>query len=88
MATKTCPINRVEFQAKAVPVKVTLEYTGVDGLVYTKSVYINPRTFSTSSMGWGVDPMAAKVTMTLDGRDVPCQLGLNLTVIGSKELPA
>ena len=88
MATKTCPITRAEFVAKATPVTVTLEYTGSNGVVYTKKAYINPREFSTKSVGWGVDPMAAKVTMTIDGRDVPCQLGLNLTVIGSKDLPA
>jgi len=40
--------------------------------------------FSTGSLGWNIN---AKTTIDVDGTSVPVQIGLNLTIIGSKELP-
>jgi hypothetical protein len=40
--------------------------------------------FSTGSFGWNVN---AKTVIEVGGRRLPVQVGLNLTVIGSKEAP-
>ncbi len=43
-----------------------------------------PREFSTGSFGWYVN---AKAPITVDGKTLQVQVGMNLTVVGSKELP-
>jgi hypothetical protein len=43
-----------------------------------------PREFSTGSLGWNI---LNKTTVQINGVDVPVQIGLNLTLVGSKELP-
>ena len=40
--------------------------------------------FSTGSLGWYLN---GKTTIEIDGTPVPVQIGLNLTIVGSKELP-
>lgn len=76
MPPKTvCPISRADFLAKAQPVKVEL-----DGF----PMHATPREFSTGSFGWYVN---GKATIQVDGKPINVQVGLNLTVIGSKELP-
>jgi hypothetical protein len=80
MAKTTCAISRAEFKGRAKPIKLTMEY---DGKTYVQ--YVSAKEFSTGSMGWNLND---KATFTLEGRDVSCQIGLNVTVIGSKELPA
>jgi hypothetical protein len=40
--------------------------------------------FSTGSLGWYLN---GKTSIKVDGVDVPVQIGLNLTIVGSKELP-
>jgi hypothetical protein len=76
MAAKTqCPISREDFLAKAQPVKVEL-----NGFPMTAE----PREFSTGSFGWNVN---GKATITVDGKPVSVQVGMNLTVIGSKDMP-
>jgi hypothetical protein len=42
----------------------------------------DPKTFSTGSFGWY---MNGKTTITVDGKPLPVQVGLNLTVVGSKD---
>ena len=42
-----------------------------------------PREFSTGSFGWYVN---AKAPVTIDGKTVQVQVGMNLTVVGSKDL--
>lgn len=80
---KACEITRAEFATKAAPVRIT--FTMPNG--HTRDLLLDAKEFSTGSMGWGVDPMDAKITVCVDGRDVKCQLSLSLTAIGSKELP-
>jgi hypothetical protein len=76
MAAKTtCPISRKEFAEKAKPVEVV-----IDG---TKMVAAN-REFSTGSMGWNI---SNKMTIMVGDKPVTVQVGLNLTIVGSKELP-
>ena len=76
MAKKTtCPITRGDFRAKAKPVTVTI---GDQKLV------ADVKEFSTGSLGWYLN---GKTTIEIDGVPVSVQIGLNLTIVGSKELP-
>jgi hypothetical protein len=76
MAKKTtCPITRAQFRAKAKPVNVTIAGVSHDAEV---------KEFSTGSLGWYVN---GKTIVEIDGVRVPVQIGLNLTIVGSKELP-
>ncbi len=76
MAKKTsCPITRTEFAQSAKPVAVQIgdkSYTAV------------PKEFSTGSLGWNIND---KITIDIGGKPVTVQIGMNLTVVGSKELP-
>lgn len=74
MASK-CPIDREKFRAGAQPVKVE-----INGVPFTADV----KEFSTGSFGWNLN---TKVSLTVGGMPVNVQVGLNLTVVGSKELP-
>ena len=40
--------------------------------------------FSTGSLGWNIND---KLQIEVDGKPVTVQVGLNLTIIGSKDLP-
>jgi hypothetical protein len=71
----TCPITRAEFHVKAKPVTVTIA-----GHEHTAEV----KEFSTGSLGWYLN---GKTVVEIDGVRVPVQIGLNLTIVGSKELP-
>jgi len=76
MAKKTaCPISRAEFAKDAKPIEVQIgdkKYTAV------------PKEFSTGSLGWNIND---KITLDIGGKLVTVQIGMNLTVVGSKELP-
>ena len=76
MAKKThCPITRADFRTRAKPVTVTI--AGVPLVAEVKE-------FSTGSLGWYLN---GKTTVDVDGTPVSVQIGLNLTIVGSKELP-
>jgi len=70
-----CPVTRAQFTAKAGNVEVVI--AGV-------KFFMAPKEFSTGSLGWN---LSDKVTVLVDGVPVKFQVGLNLTAIGSKELP-
>ncbi len=76
MAKKTsCPISRQQFREKAKPMTITIngkEYQAI------------PKEFSTGSLGWNVNE---KLMVEIDGVPVSVQIGMNLTLVGSKELP-
>jgi hypothetical protein len=75
MANKTtCPISRADFLANAQPLKIDL-----NGFPMTAE----PREFSTGSFGWYVN---GKATQVVDGKTLSVQVGMNLIVVGSKEL--
>jgi hypothetical protein len=77
MAKKTtCPITREQFRTKAKPVKII-----VNDL---PPVEAEVKEFSTGSLGWYLN---TKIALEVDGVRVPVQVGLNLTIVGSKELP-
>jgi hypothetical protein len=76
MAKKTtCPVSRSQFRTKAKP--VTVNIAGVPLMAEVKE-------FSTGSLGWYLN---GKTTIEVDGTPVSVQIGLNLTIVGSKELP-
>ena len=75
MAKSVCPITREEFRAKARPVTVTIGNAQLPADV---------KEFSTGSLGWYLN---TKTTIEVDGKPVIVQIGLNLTIVGSKELP-
>jgi hypothetical protein len=70
----TCPISRADFLAKAEPLKID-----VGGF----PMVAEPREFSTGSFGWYVN---GKASLTVDGKALSVQVGMNLIVVGSKEL--
>jgi len=75
MAKTTCPISRSEFRehAKSVPVKIN-----------EVPLMAEVKEFSTGSLGWYLN---GKMTIDVGGKMVSVQIGLNMTIVGSKELP-
>ena len=75
MAKSPCPLSQAQFMAKAEPLKVSIH--GQEMLAEVKS-------FSTGSFGWYLN---GKTTVMVDGKAVSVQIGMNLTIVGSKEAP-
>jgi hypothetical protein len=75
MAKTSCPVTRGEFLAKARPVEVLINGTPLQAVV---------KEFSTGSLGWYLN---GKTLIDVGGTKVAVQIGMNLTVVGSKELP-
>src|ERR1041384_4361945 len=76
MAVKTtCPISRKQFVEGAKPVEVNIN--GVPLIAEVKE-------FSTGSLGWYLN---GKTTIRVGETAVSVQIGMNLTIVGSKELP-
>lgn len=76
MAKKTsCPISRSDFRTKAKPVSVVVNNVPLQAEV---------KEFSTGSLGWYLN---GKMTIDVGGTPVSVQIGMNLTIVGSKELP-
>lgn len=76
MAKKTaCSITRADFNAHAQPLEVTI--AGIPMVADVKE-------FSTGSLGWNTN---TKVTLRVGEKPVNVQVGLNITIVGSKELP-
>ena len=71
----TCPITRDQFRGKARPMTVRFG---------DHSMVAVPKEFSTKSLGWNINE---KLTIEVDGVAVTVQVGMNLTIVGSKELP-
>ena len=75
MAKTTCPITREEFRQNAKTVKV---------VVNDVPLLADVKEFSTGSLGWYLN---GKTTIEINGKAVSVQLGMNMTIVGSKELP-
>ena len=74
MPPKTsCPVSATQFMEKAEPLKITIN--GQDMLAEVKS-------FSTGSFGWYLN---GKTVISIDGKALSVQIGMNMTVVGSKE---
>lgn len=68
-------ITREQFRTSAKPVPVVIN--GKEMLAAVKE-------FSTGSLGWNIND---KMQIEVAGQPVMVQVGLNLTIIGSKDLP-
>ncbi|MCS6851832.1 MAG: hypothetical protein NZ700_11765 [Gemmataceae bacterium] len=76
MARKTtCPISRAQFRSQAKPVVVKIGDLPLQAEV---------KEFSTGSLGWYLN---GKTTIDVGGVPVSVQIGMNMTIVGSKELP-
>jgi hypothetical protein len=75
MAKTSCSVSRAEFQEQAKPIEVSIN--GVPMLAEVKE-------FSTGSLGWYLN---GKSTVKIGDKAVTVQIGLNMTIVGSKELP-
>lgn len=73
MSKSPCPVSLSQFIEKAEPLKVVIN--GQEMLAEVKS-------FSTGSFGWYIN---GKTIVTVDGKPLSVQIGMNLTVVGSKE---
>jgi hypothetical protein len=71
-AKKLAPLSKTAFleQAKEFTVKIG-----------DKELTAKPREFSTGSFGWALN---GKASITVGETEVPCQIGMNVTAIGSK----
>jgi len=74
MAKSACPVTRTEFRSVAQPVEVI-----IDGSKFLADV----KEFSTGSLGWYLN---GKAILKIGEKSVNVQVGLNLTIVGSKEL--
>ena len=75
MAKSPCALSQAQFLAKAEPLKINIH--GSEMLAEVKA-------FSTGSFGWYLN---GKTVVMVDGKAVSVQIGLNLTIVGSKEAP-
>ena len=69
------PITRQQFRDTAKPVVVTIN---------GKEFKVPRKEFSTGSLGWYLN---GKTTVEINGKQASVQIGMNLTLVGSKELP-
>ena len=76
MAKKTtCAVTRPQFREGAKPINIKI---GENLMI------ADPKEFSTGSLGWYLN---GKATVEINGVPVTVQIGMNLTIVGSKELP-
>jgi hypothetical protein len=74
MPPKTsCPVSLTQFVEKAEPMKV---------IINGQEMLAEVKTFSTGSFGWY---MNGKTVVSIDGKAVSVQIGMNLTIVGSKD---
>jgi hypothetical protein len=74
-AKSSLPIPRQVFRTNAKPISVVINGKEMLGSV---------KEFSTGSLGWNVND---KMQVEIGGHLVMVQVGLNLTIVGSKDLP-
>jgi hypothetical protein len=72
---KSCPITRAEFRQHAKPIMIKIGEVPLLAEV---------KEFSTGSLGWYLN---GKTPIEINGTPVSVQIGLNLTIVGSKDLP-
>ena len=75
MAKTSCAVTRTRFLSQARPIDVVIG--GIPMLAEVKE-------FSTGSLGWYLN---GKMTIKVVDTPVAVQIGMNLTVVGSKDLP-
>lgn len=75
MPKAQCPVSRDEFREQAQNLEVV-----VNGIPMVAEV----KEFSTGSLGWYLNN---KTSIKIGEKSVSVQIGMNLTIVGSKELP-
>ena len=76
MAAKTiCPITREQFKTQAKAMKVVINDV---------PMVAQAKEFSTGSLGWGI---SNKISVAVGDTEVMVQMSLNITIVGSKDLP-
>jgi hypothetical protein len=75
MAKTSSPVTRKQFADGAKPVEVTIN---------GNKMTAHPKEFQTGSLGWYLN---GKTEIDVAGVMVTVQIGMNLTIVGSKELP-
>jgi len=75
MAKSPCPLSAAQFLAAAEPLKISIN---------NQDMLAEVKAFSTGSFGWYLN---GKTTVMVGGKAVAVQIGMNLTVVGSKEAP-
>lgn len=75
-ANGKCPLSRAEFRAQA-PVVLSCTVNG-------QPIVLERKEFSTGSLGYYAN---GKILVEIAGKPVKLQIGFNLTVVGSKDLP-
>lgn len=73
MAKSPCPVSQTQFLEKAEPLKIVIN--GQEMIAEVKA-------FSTGSFGWYLN---GKTNVPIDGKTLSVQIGMNLTIVGSKE---
>jgi hypothetical protein len=73
MAKTSCPVTREQFTEKAQALKITIG---------SQEMLAEVKQFSTGSFGWYLN---GKTVIEIDGKAVSVQIGMNMTVVGSKE---
>ncbi len=71
----SCAVNRAEFREQAKPIEIKIGDVPMVAEV---------KEFSTGSLGWYLN---GKTTVRIGDTPVTVQIGMNLTIVGSKELP-
>jgi len=69
----TCPLTLSQFTEKAEPLKISIN--GQEMLAEVKA-------FATGSFGWYLN---GKTVVTVDGKAVSVQIGMNMIIVGSKD---
>jgi hypothetical protein len=76
MPPKTvCPISRPDFTEHAKPLEI---------IINGETMHVPVKEFSTGSLGWYLNK---KMDVKVAGKAVSVQIGLNMTIVGSKDLP-
>lgn len=73
MAKSPSPLSQTQFIEKAEPLKISIN---------GQELVAEVKAFSTGSFGWYLN---GKTNVTVDGKLLSVQIGMNLTVVGSKE---
>lgn len=77
--TPKCPVSREQFTKEAKPGTVTVDIGGKK-----HELLAGIKHFESGSEGWYG---GGKIIVTLDGIPCEAQVGINITLIGSKDLP-
>lgn len=70
-----CRITREQFATEAAPVQL---------VIGGQNMTADPREFSSGSIGWYAN---GKLVLKVGDQPVTVQVGVNLTIVGSKDLP-